>query len=197
LARWEWRNPSQGDTLVAEVACCSDGAGGSSGNDARLRRVGMAAVRVAMCPTTDGASMPQIIETRFGGVPGRQIVPRAVLVGATQAIGPSKGRQGIGWWDASYVVNGARKEKLRTSDNGDLWCDSDKEKKRAAERYSVSKIKANDITRCAALADATYSTVRNAVAQQDGWLGKLLEPYGVVENALNKTPSSFVWRICK
>lgn len=128
MARWEWRNPSQGDTLVAEVACCSDGAGGSSGNDARLRRVGMAAVRVAMCPTTDGASMPQIIETRFGGVPGRQIVPRAVLVGATQAIGPSKGRQGIGWWDASYVVNGARKEKLRTSDNEDLWCDSDKEK---------------------------------------------------------------------
>ena len=76
---WEFRNGAHplGPEEGAVGVFASDGSGGPCGNDPRLRRVGFASVQISL--RVDGSFC--LHWAKFGGVPGKQTVPRAETLG--------------------------------------------------------------------------------------------------------------------
>jgi hypothetical protein len=133
-----WSSPGPRPTVAT---LCTDGSGGPCNSDARLRRVGAAAVEV--CEVTPGSF--RVLELLASTVPGRQTVPRAETFSEVLAIRIANGRPATSHSDASYVVNNFHKPAVRGGLNGDVWgmVHAELLNVSAGEDFNVQKVKAH------------------------------------------------------
>ena len=69
----------------------------------------------------DGSAAFKVLQARFGGVPGRQTVPRAENFAIKEFILMARHRPAVTVSDAKYVVDNFKNEEIDKKGNGDMW----------------------------------------------------------------------------